>query len=186
MIDKICQYSVIILVGNLVVLQIVAIATDYWEYRSFNIDKIKPMLEKSNRTKIDDPKDTSSYIAISYLHDDHAKFSNVDKYIGNKTDYQSPAYIRRFYQPQIVRTNVSTDVVLKEVMDLVVLFEQYGNLFRDCDNLEGKSLGLKSSTCLTFLGILSHEVLHSMFSSLFSLVFYVYLLLYVCLFKLVS
>ncbi|XP_064621855.1 uncharacterized protein LOC135484382 [Lineus longissimus] len=136
MIDRICQYSVIILVGNLVVLQIVAIATDYWEYRSFNIQEILPKLKKSNLTKIHDPIDTSSYISIYYLHDDHAKVANVGKYIGNNSDYQPPAYIRRFFQPRIVTTNTSTEVRLKEVIDLVVLFEQYGNLFRDCDNLE--------------------------------------------------
>ena len=138
MIDRICQYSVIILVGNLVVLQIVAIATDYWEYRGFDKKAIVSRVKKSNRTRIVNPIDTKSYFSIGHLLDDNARFNRLNDYFGNETYYQPPGLIRRYSAPVLIKINKTSYTTLKEYADEIFLYEQYGNLFRDCDNLEGR------------------------------------------------
>ena len=41
----ILQYSTIILAGNLTVLLVISLATDYWEYRGFNKEEIEAKIK---------------------------------------------------------------------------------------------------------------------------------------------
>ncbi|XP_074649245.1 uncharacterized protein LOC141904547 [Tubulanus polymorphus] len=136
MIDQICQYSVIILLGNVAILLIVAVSTDYWEYRGFNRSHIENDLKASNRTRLKSPIDTTSYFSIHYLANDYAKPELINQYSGNDSDYQPPAFIQRYSLTETLQINNTTVERHKNMMDVIVLYEQYGNLFRDCDNLE--------------------------------------------------
>ncbi len=67
--DRICQYSTIIFAGNVVVLIIVSITTDYWEFRGFDLKSIRKidMNPKTNaqKTIIELPgKDMNNYISF--------------------------------------------------------------------------------------------------------------------------
>ena len=58
MLDRICQYSTIIFAGNVAVLIIVSVATDYWEYRGFklrDIEKEIGRVKKVHKTAIEFP-----------------------------------------------------------------------------------------------------------------------------------
>ena len=64
MLDRICQYSTIIFAGNVVVLIIVSVATDYWEYRGFELKKIQKEIgevKKVHKTAIEFPGNVRDY-----------------------------------------------------------------------------------------------------------------------------
>ena len=95
--------------------------------------------------------DTDSYFTIKYTWNDtklqNLDFSDVEnsKQPGliKQDIYQSPALLKRFYTLSQSNRNSSLPqhrIVNKDgvsVEDKLVLFCQYGNLFRDCDMLEG-------------------------------------------------
>lgn len=131
---RICDYSSLIFTGNTTVLLIVALTTDYWEYRNFDRERILKMITESGRTEIILPFDTDSYFQIKVKSNytsvviEPRKVSLV-KY---EAFYHGPLFlIRRFYQ------HFDENVTQTEELELN-LFEEYGNLFRDCDSLEGK------------------------------------------------
>ena len=109
--------------------------------------------------------DTDSYFTIKYTWND-TKLQNVDfsdvensKQPGlvKQDIYQSPALLKRFYTLSQSKRNSSLHhhrIINKDgvsVEDKLVLFCQYGNLFRDCDMLEGtQPLVLKYSFCIFF------------------------------------
>jgi hypothetical protein len=148
--DRICQYSTIIFAGNVSVLLIVAISTDYWEYRGFHLASIEPVLKMSNRTRLIYPADTDSYVLVRYLRDADADRGTLHPHSANLTIYQPPGLLRKYYREYEVRKRVTyvsggNNVTVERVerirhrsQDVLALFLQYGNLFRDCDNLEGK------------------------------------------------
>ena len=64
MLDRICQYSTIIFAGNVVVLIIVSVATDYWEYRGIKLKKIQKEIgevKKVHKTAIEFPGNVRDY-----------------------------------------------------------------------------------------------------------------------------
>lgn len=147
--DRLCQYSTIIFAGNVSVLLVVAIMTDYWEYRGFKSLAIKTNLPRTNTTHLIIPQDTDSYFIIRYFWDPRAK-SRPPQFPANISYYEPPALLHRYeHTANVTRTvwayngidNVTVALSRPQTQKLeddVILFVQYGNLFRDCDNLEGE------------------------------------------------
>ena len=151
MLERICQYSTIIFAGNVTVLLIVAITTDYWEHRGFDRKEIVNRIGSTNRTQVVFPPDTDSYFMIRYnrITRGNVHPEPADILRGNETVYQPPAIVHKhfawhFENITVVNATNSTpaEYEIRRVKipthDAIVLFEQYGNLFRDCDDLEGK------------------------------------------------
>ena len=148
--DRICQYSTIIFSSNVAVLLIVSVITDYWEYRGFDLDRIVSSIEPTNRTAVTDPGDTNSYIEINYYWDLTARRRPPPPGIQKVTHYQSPALVYKYFYLETYAVNrsrydrcgnVTEEVTLTHVhrwQDIIVLYTQYGNLFRECDSLEGQ------------------------------------------------
>ena len=149
--DRLCQYSTIIFAGNVSVLLVVAIMTDYWEYRGFKSDPIVKKLPKNtNTTRIVFPKDTNSYVLLRYFWDAKARSVRDPKFPGTNFEDQPPALLHNYYSLDNVIFNITTwngthnVTYIEEATrvhrheDIIVLFIQYGNLFRDCDSLESK------------------------------------------------
>lgn len=133
---KICDYSSLIFAGNTTVLLIVSLATDYWEYRTFDKTKILETISQSINTEIVLPFDTDSYFQIKISSNsttDLTEYANISSY---EEYYHAPLFfIRRSYKHlEPNATMMTAEVVFEFELDL---FEQYGNLFRDCDALEG-------------------------------------------------
>ena len=97
--------------------------------------------------------DTDSYFTIKYTWNDtklpNIEFADVENSkqasLVKENVYQSPVLLKRFYTVSKSKNKTSSlplhRVVNKAgvtVEDKLVLFEQYGNLFRDCDRLEGR------------------------------------------------
>ena len=167
MLDKVCQYSTVIFAGNVSVLIIVAVMTDYWEYRDYNtgliMDTLHQKPESGHRdpadtdTKVWTPEDTESYIMVTHLwsstikssarHNDAvSKYSKLNSFT-NTSYYEPPALLHKQIWLAPPHTNTSHRLHLNRSVtshrrtlrtkDKLVLFVQYGNLFRDCDDLEG-------------------------------------------------
>ena len=145
---QICNYSSLIFAGNITVLLIVSMTTDYWEHRAFNRTMINQTLFHANFTQIKLPPDTKSYFIIWYKKS--LLKAPVNQYTV-ETLYQPPMLARNYFQ---INENISSGNGQKHsanihstlVAGMVVLFEQYGNLFRDCDALEGKSMFERTSS----------------------------------------
>lgn len=147
---QICNYSSLIFAGNVTVLLIVSMTTDYWEYRGFNTTALNLTLAGVNHTELLRPADTTSYIKIWYKR--KYVFSTIGKY-PNETLYEPPIFATNFFPGQtskahpMMSTNMSktspqtqkrsSDIHSDLKAGMMVLFWQYGNLFRDCDALEG-------------------------------------------------
>ncbi|XP_062607951.1 uncharacterized protein LOC134269761 [Saccostrea cucullata] len=134
---QICNYSSLIFAGNVTVLLIVSMTTDYWEYRSFNQTMLKETLHKANQTEFDQPVDTNSYMSLWYKR---KMLPILRDSVKKEILYQPPVLVENFFS---VTKNISdsnkeksADIHSNMLAGLVVLFEQYGNLFRDCDALE--------------------------------------------------
>jgi hypothetical protein len=135
---QICNYSSLIFAGNITVLLIVSMTTDYWEYRSFNQTMLNETLYMANQTEFDEPIDTDSYVSLWYKRKMLPKRKDSFK---KEVLYQPPILVENYFS---VTTNISespekksADIHSDMLAGMVVLFEQYGNLFRDCDALEG-------------------------------------------------
>ena len=146
--DRLCQYSTIIYSGNVCVLLIVALSTDYWEYRFFQQRVINISIPTSNTTQLLRPTDTDTYLLLRYFWDpDRDKF-RPPTFPGTEAHYQPPALLHRYYATRTVNVTYvnSTDNgtytqqqhQTHKHEDVIVLFTEYGNLFRDCDDLEGR------------------------------------------------
>ena len=137
-------------------LLIVAITTDYWEYRGFNRDTINKTftnmakkLGRKPRVTFYQPEDTKSYITVSHFSVKEPAYEDqvvVGETVENVTEYQPPAFLTRTVVYNVTYNatygNVTIPGPIKEEKTrkyVIVLFEQYGNLFRDCDSLEGIS-----------------------------------------------
>ena len=144
--DRICQYSTIIFAGNMSVLLFVSIITDYWEYRGFNIEHIAKGIPKHNGTKTLSPRDTNTYFLIRHTWAGSARAERMM----TSEHYQPPALLTREYYFRNVSmervtfngTDNITEIIWRtetvQYQDTLVLFVEYGNLFRNCDDLEGK------------------------------------------------
>lgn len=131
---RICDYSSLIFTGNTTVLLILALTTDYWEYRTFNKEKILQMVQESKMTRVFLPFDTDSYFQIK-LFPNITDISSLAGYNEIRTDsfYHAPLFlVRRYFQ---LPDNSTNEFIEEFELDM---FQQYGNLFRDCDSLEGK------------------------------------------------
>ncbi|XP_050393543.1 uncharacterized protein LOC126811730 [Patella vulgata] len=146
---SICNYSTIIFSGNILVLLMVAIATDYWEYNGFNFDALLKILPKMNNVNVFIPRDTRTYLEIVYIKDEPVRY-----YTGNKSSTQY------FYQPPVFATvgpigREKNGVIRVETR--IFVFYQYSNLFRDCNDLEDgvrHRLGIKliqKQKCINFI-----------------------------------
>ena len=128
--DKLCQFSTIVFAGNVSILLIVAVTTDYWEYRAFNRTQIIRNVSRAvNTSTVIQPYDTDSYMAIRYERR-HKPLANVTR-IWTELHYESPAAVFDYYKSGSDGRKVKYEVV-------IVLFLEYANLFRECHNLEGK------------------------------------------------
>ncbi|XP_033753659.1 uncharacterized protein LOC117337019 [Pecten maximus] len=143
---QICNYSSLIFAGNVTVLLIVSMTTDYWEYRGFNSTRLNMSLFGANNTELMRPADTNSYMELWYKR---KYVYNTMAHYHNETLYEPPIFARNFFHkhPQD-RTNISGPRAVQHgprrsgnihehmKAGVVILFQQYGNLFRDCDALE--------------------------------------------------
>lgn len=160
--DRICQYSTIIFAGNVSVLLIVAISTDYWEYRGFKTEELIPKLKKMHtRLKLFFPKDTNSYFVVKYYWDPPPVKTSIfattpipkkEEIVANYTlvYYQPPVVLMKkieefieteFSQQFDGKNNITVGTPVRKkrsVEDSLVLYVQYTNLFRECDILEGR------------------------------------------------
>ena len=166
---------------NVAILLIIALSTDYWEYRGFDFVSLYKVISKSNRSKVIIPRDTNTYLQFLYYYPrpfpDTIELSSVP--LRNETFYQSPILVRKYYinytgiappQPEenpvgrgkygrsrrrktwrrknTTASKRGTDALTKGFdpsmlgphLDVceIVIFLQYGNLFRDCEDLESK------------------------------------------------
>ncbi|CAH1795517.1 unnamed protein product [Owenia fusiformis] len=180
--DRLCQYSTIIFAGNITVLLIVAISTDYWEHRYFDFSIINETVSKQRQIKADNktmllqPRDTRSYFYINYSR---VRLHHPTTGLENGSTYEPPAYMTKVVvdcdaptteAPQVVfpirtthatilnGTNVTApEPQWRNETGSIYFFSQYGNLFRDCDDLEGAvriRLGLTATRverCFSFI-----------------------------------
>ena len=165
-------------------LLIVAISTDYWEYRSFNrtyirttFEDIKRKQELEIRDRIQEerqgfglisdtainqmgirrntigfrePGDTKSFFNVTYYQIFPPKYeeqevTSIRKY--NESYYQPPALLQKMVTLNITYNATNGNITIPGPIDVekaskhvIVIFQQYGNLFRDCDDLEGNAL----------------------------------------------
>ena len=63
--NQICDYSSLIFALNTTVLLIVALTTDYWEYRGLDMNRIKPKLLELRDVTLFVPFDTTSYLQVT-------------------------------------------------------------------------------------------------------------------------
>ena len=149
--DRVCQYSTIIFAGNVSVLLLVSIMTDYWEYRCFKEEDIIKNLPPANGTVVTHLKHTNTCFIL------HHKWYNRTRpnlriprdQLLSDTYFQPPAILHKwyYYETKVERRydvigqhNVSRDVNVTRRMpydDYLILYREYGNLFRNCDDLEG-------------------------------------------------
>ena len=141
--NKLCQFSTIVFAGNVSILLIVSVTTDYWVYRGFQRNSILANVRQSNTTQFVIPFATESYFAIRYYWrpmagKDHGK---TRRHNHRTLHYQSPAALVNYFYVENVTSANDTETTTRFVKyeDLIVLFVQYGNLFRECHNLEGTS-----------------------------------------------
>ena len=148
--DRVCQYSTIIFAGNVVVLLLVALSTDYWRYHGFHTAGLLVKLAKNDQTKIVQPHDTDTYTIVRYFWDPSQAALPLPSTEANHTYYQPPlllyryerfvdeAYIARFSNGTHNVTEIRWRTKIVKMEDVLVIFLQYTNLFRDCDDLESK------------------------------------------------
>ncbi|KAL3856765.1 hypothetical protein ACJMK2_011485 [Sinanodonta woodiana] len=135
---QICDYSSLIFAGNITVLLILALATDYWEYRSFDKDKVIQEVSEMNDTFILEPTDTKSYFQIRYICSRKADSGQRLGLTLSESLYHPPIFVK-IYRESV---NITSDPPktpggsLPYVQYEMEIFLQYGNLFRDCDDLE--------------------------------------------------
>ena len=141
--DNICQYSTIILSGNLTVLLIVSVTTDYWEYRSFNRTALLKTLLSLKNARVIQPRDTKSYVSLDYLLAFRSNEAFDKANLTRRLHYEPPVYAKLSSFRKTVSNCSVVDVDSTEpecqARLFLVFFEQYGNLYRDCDSLEGLS-----------------------------------------------
>ena len=140
---KICNYSSLIFAGNVTVLLIVSMTTDYWEYRGFNSTLLNSTLHKIKNAEIMVPRDTKSYIQLWYKRKQIDSVDNEEEeepLLHQETLYQPPIFVSNFFKNDNTHIQQKKSSVITSNLEggMVVLFQQYGNLFRDCDALEGK------------------------------------------------
>ena len=138
--NKLCQFSTIVFAGNVSILLIVSVTTDYWVYRGFQRAIIQSSIRQSNTTQFVKPLATESYFAVRYFWRPMAKRHETPLASRHRTlHYQSPAAVVNYFYVENVTSSNDTETTTRRVKyeDLIVLFVQYGNLFRECTNLEG-------------------------------------------------
>ncbi|XP_063446230.1 uncharacterized protein LOC134725893 isoform X1 [Mytilus trossulus] len=138
---KICNYSSLIFAGNVTVLLIISMTTDYWEYRGFNSTLLNSTLFQTKNAEIMLPRDTKSYTLLWYKRKNIKKFNNEKKsLLQQETLYQPPIFVSNFFRLDTENTSMQkqkSSIITSELEGgMVVLFQEYGNLFRDCDALE--------------------------------------------------
>lgn len=146
---KICDYSSLIFTGNITVLLIVAMTTDYWEYRGFDFKRLIKDISSFNATKLIVPTDTDSYIQLKY----ESKQSKALSQLRLSVLYQPPVILQKYFYLEDDKHKNSSNEARKEILATtnVILFVQYGNLFRDCEALEGISFILNLYLNTAFL-----------------------------------
>ncbi|WAR02779.1 hypothetical protein MAR_009337 [Mya arenaria] len=158
---QICDYSSLIFVGNTTVLLILALTTDYWEYRKFNIGQVVTSLAATNEARVEVPVDTNSYIQIRTFKNISQNTSAITSDPFSESVYHAPAFMvkRTVWGGKSERGNQSKDThhSFIQIRHEINIFQQYGNLFRDCDDLERvvrNRIGLqrlRPAKCLYFL-----------------------------------
>ncbi|ESO87437.1 hypothetical protein LOTGIDRAFT_166585 [Lottia gigantea] len=149
---RICDYSTIIFSGNILVLLMVALATDYWEYNGYDFGTLMEVLPKMHDVEIYVPRDTRTYIEIVYIQDQTVLNQTNELY---DVYYQPPTFARVDYQPQ-------SDGRIKKITRIYV-FYQYSNLFIDCNDLEDGvriRMGLRevqNHKCINFIFMPSND-----------------------------
>ena len=157
--DRICQYSTIIFAGNMSVLLFVSIITDYWEYRGFDVDFLLAQIPNTNMTKVYSSSTSNTYFRLRQNYKSGGARASE---LMTSEYYQPPALVTKEYYftnasfERIIfnGTDNVTEVYweLKRVAfrDSVVLFVEYGNLFRNCDDLEGNLKDLYKDNHLSY------------------------------------
>lgn len=140
---KICNYSSLIFAGNVTVLLIVSMTTDYWEYRGFNSTLLNLTLFHTKSVEIMLPPDTKSYVLLWYKRKNvHTVNDKHGLALQKETLYEPPIYVKNYFRSDIVNDNDNENMQSAMISSnleagMIVLFQEYGNLFRDCDALEG-------------------------------------------------
>lgn len=150
--DRVCKYSTILFAGNVTVLIVAAITTDYWQHRSFDFDllikkidernansrlkhqRLLPHHVHTNRTKHSRPVATDSYLILHHRYIDdidpvhpllfHTVAANFSVH------YEPPILLQQHF----IFSSSGQKTVLS---DKIYLFREYGSLFRDCLAIEG-------------------------------------------------
>ena len=175
--DRVCQYSTIIFAGNVSVLLLVSVMTDYWEYRGFKEDYIISNLPRFNGTEITYLEHTNTCFILhhKWYNKTHPRLKIPRDNLTRVTYFQPPAILHKyFYFNETVEHrydvtaavgaggatglhNVSRAVNVTRKMpydDYLVLYREYGNLFRNCDDLEGTRFCRRSAIGSGFNGLL--------------------------------
>ena len=151
--DRICQYSTIIFAGNMSVLLFVSIMTDYWEYRGFNQDYVIKKIAEIDEAEIDYLEHTNTCFIMRHWY--NREKPNVP--INITSVNQPPAILHQYrYLDNVSVThysfngthNVSVQTKEEQLFkykDELVMYTEYGNLFRNCDDLEGRIILFDSS-----------------------------------------
>ncbi|KAL5018311.1 hypothetical protein ScPMuIL_004033 [Solemya velum] len=138
--------------------------TDYWEYRGFDFKRLIKDISSFNATKLIVPTDTDSYIQLKY----ESKQSKALSQLRLSVLYQPPVILQKYFYLEDDKHKNSSNEARKEILATtnVILFVQYGNLFRDCEALEDGvrvRLGLKKvrrGKCI-YLGFQTDAPIHT-------------------------
>ncbi len=176
--------QLIILASNICVLLIVSVTTDYWEYRGFQQKEIETKVKRCqphNSTTLIDPGDTDSYLQIQYYWNPRAKRQKKPAGTKKVLHYQPPALVYKYYYVRNHTFNVTyydkddnyteqiTETRIHRWQDTIILYVQYGNLFRECDSLEGKT----SHDFFAFIHInIQHVPLTTSFDKCFTIILF--------------
>ncbi len=158
--DKVCEYSGLIFAGNISVLLFVAVTTDYWEYRGLNnTDAVATLLTLLTGSDPGAPLVITPSTSIIMRYSSHTKrwalldVHDLEITVPNQTfihvntalyrnrqteECGSPKYATdsNFNMQDNTVENATCASVATE--DTIILYQQYGNLFRDCDNIGSK------------------------------------------------
>ena len=148
--DRICQYSTIIFAGNVSILLLVSVSTDYWQYRGVSREHLLRHLPPQNGTEVSWLRHTNTCILLrhKWYNRTHPHLRIAREHLDVDTYYQPPVLLNKsFFFNVTVQSKTDTDLNITTLVnvsrrqpyeDVLVLYTEYGNLMRNCDDLGGE------------------------------------------------